>query len=32
MGFIEDLGDGIDTIEQGVENILDKGEDLLNKL
>ena len=32
MGFIEKFGDGIDTIEEGVEKIIDKGEDLVNNL
>jgi hypothetical protein len=31
MGFIEDFGDNIDFLEEGVENLFDKGEDWFDK-
>lgn len=32
MGFMDNFSESIDEIEEGVENIIDKGEDLLNKI
>ena len=31
MGFLEDFGNEIDWIEEGFENLFDKGEDWFNK-
>jgi len=31
MGFIKDFGECIDDVEEGVENIIEKGEEIIKK-